>query len=350
MWRFFRLRNEFVTFMPYPDDPPLLAPTAGAVKPTRLLVSMGLRRSGRVSDPLRPQLVEVDADAGTVLRVLDIEPSDEALASPTEPAECTVASWDGDLLLQPLLTELVWIDIVRWEVARRLSHPWMHGIHSAVRLPSGLLAISVAGADSVLELDDQGVLQKETRLGPGPWPFGSEVDLRRLPYGTLKPHRIHPNHVCFVDGCQWTTCFQTSEAVCTDGRRIGFGEAQPHDGRLIDGLLWFTLTDGRVIAVDPVSLRRVDEIDVNKVVATRRRLGWCRGIEVLGPRLWVGLTTLRKTTRAEVLRWMMQGERGRKLPTRILEVDRTHRQVVREIHLGNAAGGTIYGILHNRMP
>jgi hypothetical protein len=46
-----------------------------------------------------------------------------------------------------------------------------------------------------------------------------------------------------------------------------------------------------------------------------------------------------------VLREVLLGEAGEKLPTRIVEIDLDRPRIVREIELGNAAGGTIYSIL-----
>ena len=73
-------------------------------------------------------------------------------------------------------------------------------------------------------------------------------------------------------------------------------------------------------------------------------LGWCRGVAVHGDRLWVGMTQLRSTTHREVLRVLLRGERGRKLPSRVVEVDLAKQVIVREIQVGNTAGCTIYGL------
>jgi hypothetical protein len=321
-----------------PSDRPRLAADAGPVK---LLVSMGMRASAGA--PLRPVLVEVDAESGEVARRLEIEPG--FLAGPDEPSECTVASWDGDLLLQPLLTELVWIDPGTFRVVRRLSHPWMHGVHAAVRRADGRLAVASAGADAVIHLDDDGCLVGAWRLGPV-----RDGDLRHLPYGALKPHHAHPNGLAEVDGVLWVTSLELRAALAEDGRVWPLGDGLPHDGVLREGRRWFSCTDGRIRALDPATGALVEQIDLNALQPSRRRLGWCRGVEVTGNRLWAGLSMLRATTRREVARWMFQGERGRKLPTRIVEVDRARRAIVRTIELGNDQGGTIYGVLNSRRP
>ena len=90
----------------------------------------------------------------------------------------------------------------------------------------------------------------------------------------------------------------------------------------------------------------VERYDLGALSGTKRLLGWCRGIEVVGDRIYVGLTQLRSTTHREVLRWMAKGEAGRKAPTRVLEIQRGLRpEILREFPVGNRAGGTIHGLL-----
>jgi hypothetical protein len=97
-----------------------------------------------------------------------------------------------------------------------------------------------------------------------------------------------------------------------------------------------------VVAVDPVTLRRELELDLAALSGRRGALGWCRGVEVVGSRLFVGLTMIRATRHREVLRQLLKGP---KLPTRIVEVDLDRRRVAREVEVGNHAGGTIYSLL-----
>lgn len=303
---------------------------------------MGVRASPR--SPLCPRLVEIDADDGTIARTLDIEP--RRWSGPEEPVECTVASWDGDLLLQPLLSELVWVDVDRWVVVRRLSHPLLHGVHGAVRRADGRIAVACAGPDAVVHLDDDGALC-------GLWPLAVAIDeaddLRARPYGALKPHAVHPNAVHEMGGRLWVTSLERRASLCEDGRVLPVAEGLPHDGVVRDELRWFTTTEGKVLAVDGAGARRV-VLDLAEMTTSRRRLGWCRGLEVDGSRLWVGMSQLRSTTRREVARWMLQGERGRKLPTRVVEVDIEARRIVRETVLDDGEGGTVYGVLRCRTP
>jgi hypothetical protein len=212
-------------------------------------------------------------------------------------------------------------------------------MHSATESPDGSVVVTCAGTESVYELVD-GAVVRDWWLRPGERPYRG--DLRRVDHDALKPHSHHPNFASRVGGDLWVTCFETSDCrSLTTGRVIALPEAIPHDGRLRGGLLWFTQVVGRVIAVDPVTLERRLELDL-RLLDPRGALGWCRGVEVVGSRLFVGFTTLRATRHREVLRQIVYGDR---LPTRLVEVDLDTRRVVREIPVGNDAGGTVYSVL-----
>ncbi len=313
----------------------------------RLWVSMGIRPSGRVRDPLRPQLVEVDLDTGRQVDTLTWQTPVEHTSGPAADTEFTCAEWAADgLLLQPTHTELHWVDVERMQIVRTVSHPLFHGVHSATPLPDAGVLLSAAGIDSVLTVDAAGEVAHH-HLGPDDFAtrFGT-TDLRRVHYDAFKPHVLHCNHAVQAAGELWVTCFETRDCRTVSGHRhISLPEGIPHDGRLRDGLLWFTQVHGRVVAVDPTSGQRVREIDLASVCAGAGHLGWCRGIEVVGSRLFVGFTMLRAARHREVLRWLATGPDGRKLPSRVVEVDLDTERVVRQIQLGNDAGGTIYGMV-----
>ncbi|MBX2797708.1 MAG: hypothetical protein KTR31_08575 [Myxococcales bacterium] len=310
----------------------------------RLLVSMGLKAGGDRSAPLRPQLVEIDADAQRVLRRASFPADPQRVAGPASHQELTAASLDRQgLLLQPSHVEVLTLDPHSLRVVRRQSDPAFHAVHSATPRPAGGLVVSCASTDRVLELDEAGAVVAEHRLAEGRVPEG--VDLRRLDHDALKPHEVHPNHALYVGGELWVTRFE--DRCCRaipSGRTIELPEAMPHDGRLRAGWLWFTQVTGRVVAVDPHTLQRQLELDLAEITGERRMLGWCRGIEVVGSRLFVGFTMLRRTRHREVARLLVRGVRGRKLPTRVMEVDLDTRRVAGITEVGNAAGGTIYSV------
>lgn len=313
----------------------------------RLLVSMGLRPQGRVDAPLGPRLIDLDLNTGEVMRELGWETPRDHRSHADSDQEFTSAEWAAPgVLMQPTHTEVLWVDVHRWEVAKVLSDPRFHGVHSAVPRPGGGLTVSAAGPQSVLEFDEDHRCVAHHYLPGGSFndDFSGSPDLRQAHHDAFKPHRFHPNQATHLPDGLWVTCLETHSVRRVDGsREVPLG-GMAHDGRLREGLVWFTRVDGRVIGLDPVTFREQEHIDLQELLQTRRLLGWCRGVEVVGSRLFVGMSTLRRTRHREVLRWMMQGERGRKEPTRVIEIDLEAREVVNTWVLGNQAGGTIYGL------
>lgn len=307
---------------------------------------MGVRAGGRADAPLRPLLREVDPDRGEVVGELGWDTPPDRLSGPEADQEFTAASVTSrGTVLQPTHTEVLELD--RGRVARVFSHPLMHSVHSACERPGGGFVVSCAGNDSVLELDGTGALVAHHWLRPGDFrsAYPGVDDFRRAHHDAFKPHSHHPNRAFHLGRELWVTCFEQRACVSSAGRRIAFPEGIPHDGVLREGLLWFTLVGGLVVAVDPVSLRRERVIDLNRLDGRPGLLGWCRGVELVGDRLFVGMSALRRTRHREVLRLLLRGRHGRKRPSRLVEVDLAKPRIVREIELGNAAGGTIYGVL-----
>jgi hypothetical protein len=315
----------------------------------RLWVSMGIRPAGRIDAPLRPRLKEVVPDTGRTARVFAWESPPAHTSGPDADQEFTCASLTPEgLLLQPTHSDLLWIEPETLRVVRTASHPLFHGVHSATPDPDGGVVLTCAGTDSVLELDAGGGLRAHHHLRAGVdfRVAHPESDLRQVHYDAYKPHAFHPNHAVRVGEALWVTSFETRDCIdLRSRRRIALPEGIPHDGRLRQGWLWFTQVHGHVVAVDPVSGERRLELDLNELCPGPGLLGWCRGIEVVGSRLFVGMTMLRRPRHREVLRWLARGRAGVKRPTRILEIDLDSRRLVREIEVGNAAGGTIYGLV-----
>lgn len=306
---------------------------------------MGLREGGVPTAPLRPWVLELDPTSGVVLRRLAL-PFDPAIASgPEADEEATRPALVGRELLQPTHTAVFRIDVDRWRVVDRVSHPQMAGVHSAEPTADGGFAVSCAASESVLWFDRSGALTGARWLREGTPDYGV-ADFRRLHHDALKPHSHHPNCAFHAAGRWWATCFETREAVTVDDgptRRMAL-DGIPHDGAEQEGACWFTLVDGRVEARDPHTGDRLEALDLRELADTEQLLGWCRGLAVVGRTAWVGMTQLRSTTHREVLRVLLRGERGRKRPSRVVQVDLDRRRIVAEWPVGNAAGGTIYGV------
>jgi hypothetical protein len=313
----------------------------------RLWVSMGVKRGGRPREPLRPRLIELDADSGEVLRQLDWTTPPCSGAGPEVHQEFTAGHLVGEHFWQPTHTELLRIDPVRMEVTGAVAHPLLHGVHSVAPGPDDTLVVSCAGLDSVLELSTRGELVHHHFLGSGHFTdrHPEPRDFRRVPYDALKPHSHHPNHAVWVDGQLFATCFETRRAhrLVGSGPDLLLPEGIPHDGRLRDGLLWFTQVDGRVVAMHPDG-HRVHTIELADLDPRPGLLGWCRGVEKVGHHLFVGFTQLRRSRHREVARWLLEGQAGIKRDSRVVVIDLRGPRIIAEHPVGNEAGGTIYGI------
>lgn len=298
---------------------------------------MGVREDG----PLRPRLRVVDVDAGRVVDEVAFDPDLHPNPGPAEHLELT-ASWrEGDTLLQPTRTGVLRLSLPEGRVIESFSHPWMTDVHSACPVPGGV-AVTATGIDAVLTFDADRSLRSVDWLGE---PRPEAGDLRRVPFAALKPHRVHPNHACWHEDRLWVTRFEDRCCRPTSGEgRVDLPEGPPHDGCLREGLWWFTMVTGRVVGLDPRTHARVVDLDVAALTGEPGLPGWCRGVEVVGSRLFVGMTMLRGTTHREVLRRVLRGKAGRKLPTRVVEIDLDTGRRVREIPVGNALGGTIYAL------
>lgn len=280
-----------------------------------------------------------DADAGRLLSQAWLD--DKTREPVGTQRETTSAAFCDDRLLVPSRAAIYAVD-PRTLGAELWSHqPLMTDLHSVSRRAAGGVWVTSTGIDAVLALDPDGMVVERRDLAA---PIRGD-DFRSIPYAELKPHQVHPNAASERDGVLWVTEFERHRAQGSDGRRIELPEGPPHDGHLREGLVWYTTVTGHVIAVDPGSLERIECYDLNALTDSDRALGWCRGVEVVGDRVFVGMTQLRKSLHIEALRWMVRGERGRLLPTRVVELSRSQRRIVRETVIGNRAGGTIHGLL-----
>ena len=315
---------------------------AGRTDRLELLVTGGLKPEGRSRERLRASLRVLDVVTGRLVRSAwldDVEA--EPLGSHRETTVACLGT-DGRLLV-PSRAAVYEVDPARLTGTRVFYHPRAADIHSICPRTAGGFWITATAADAVLGVDERWAVQDTWELATR-----EELpdDLRGRPYASLKPHRVHPNFAWDDGQHAWATCFEGSHARSRHGRCVQFAEGQPHDGVLRDGLRWFTLVTGYVLGVQPETLEVVERYDLGALSGTKRLLGWCRGIEVVGDRIYVGMTQLRSTTHREVLRWMALGEAGRKAPTRVLEIQRGRRpKILREFPVGNRAGGTIHGLL-----
>lgn len=312
----------------------------------RLLLSMGLKAGGSVAEPLRPRLRWLDTRTGAVADAWAGDAPSGLHPGPDEHAELTGAHRDGQTLVQTTRTEVLWFDLPGLTLRERFSHPLFYDVHDALPLPDGGLAVTATGHDSVLVFDRDRRLVRHHWLGTGTFAqtYAGVADFRQVPFDRYKPHQAHPNQLFLLDGALFVTCLTLDRAVCLDDRRrdLPLPGSGPHDGRWIDGQLWFTSVDGRVSAWDPRRKRWVTELVVDEGIPGVT--GWCRGVEVVGERVFVGLTTLRESRWRELGRRLIRGVEGVKQPTRVVELDRGTGRVVASWPVAGAGDGTLYAL------
>lgn len=230
--------------------------------------------------------------------------------------------------------ELVW-----WTpegaVARRWSHRWLNDVHHAIA-HDGALWVASTGADAVLEVRGEAVTP---HLLGGPLPEG---DLRGR---SLKPHRVHPNHLFVWQDRVWVTRLHDGCATEVGGTgQLAVDAERIHDGVVHDGRVWFTTVDGRVVAVDREGRREV--LDLND---GQGPLGWCRGLAFADGLLWVGFTRLRATRWRHHLAWVRGRLRGRvevsDRPTRVVGVEPATGRVVRSVDTEALGVDAVFGLV-----
>lgn len=249
-------------------------------------------------------------------------------------------------------TEVLLCDFPSFQIRRVISHPFFNDLHHVTPGPDGRLFVAVTGLDAVAELAPDGALLRlSSVLGGSVWDrFSQTIDYRKV--ATTKPHHAHPNYVFFVDGEPWVTRFQQRDAVplhgyATGSRRFEIAAEGVHDGHVAGGRLYFTTVDGRIVAFELGSGRRM-VYDLNATYDRERPLGWCRGLLPQGEQAWVGLTRIRYTTLRSNVDWVRRGfnkaHRYPPLPTRIVRYDLRTLAALEEIELEDAGMNAIFSI------
>lgn len=261
--------------------------------------------------------------------------------APVDGDQASCPHFDGTWLWQPTRTAVHRVDPDTLSGEQVLTHPLFHDVHSIAPGRQGWY-VTCTGHETVVDIGLDGRIYERFSLGPS---IDPDRDYRYEPHDARKPHAVHPNRAFLLDDAGWVTCL--SEGVCRglghDGR-WDLGPGMPHDGILRQGLVWFTTTAGRVIAVDPARGERVVELDVATLESARGAFGWCRGIEVIDDRLWVGITVLRSAAWREAARGVLRGARGRREPTRVLEIDWRRSRITGRWEVGRGGEGVIYGV------
>ncbi len=300
---------------------------------------MGLRPEGDPSRPLQPVLRWLDPSTGAVQDALVRAPP-LGLHPVGDDAEFTGAHRVGNRLWQATRTEVLVLRLPDLTELATWTHPLFHDVHDGLPLADGGVAVTATGLDAVVILRADGSLLQVHRLGSiDP---DQRSDWRQVPFRSTKPHTVHPNHLVQLGDDLWASSLERPGLHrLRDGHHVEISEGGTHDGRLMDGELWLTTITGVVVALDPTTLERTRTLDLRVLDPRPGVRGWCRGIEKIGSRLFVGFSTLRASAAREQLAAWVRGPKG---PTCVVEVDLETRRVVATHDVGNAAGGTLYAI------
>lgn len=245
-------------------------------------------------------------------------------------------------------SSVVRLDLASRRLVQQWSHPLLYDVHSVLPGSEGTLWVTATGHDSVLRFSETGALLEHHWLRDESFneAYSGISDFRTVRFDHFKPHHFHVNRAFELDGVPWVTLFEARRAQRLDGSaRIELPEGPPHDGIVREGALWFTTVEGTVVALDPLTKRRLLTLHLSDLDSTPGLAGWCRGIEVVGRRVFVGMTALRSTTHREVLRRVLRGAAGIKRPSRVVEIDLDGPKIVGSWPIfGEEGGGTIFGI------
>lgn len=285
-------------------------------------------------------IVRLD-DAGARV-VLEYE-SKPGTCAPDDPVLFKSASRRGNHLYCCTQTEIVVFELPSFREMRHVSLPQFNDVHHVVPTETGTLLVANSGLECVLEVgpDDEiinewNVLGETSAIEPG-------VDFR---HGVnLKPHRAHPNHVCFVGDEPWVTRFERKDAVSLldPSRRIDLGGERVHDGVVRDGSVWFTTVDGELVVADPVSLEVTERFRLRRH-GSDELLGWCRGLHFADDHVWVGFSRIRATKLRQTVSWVRN--RGTaQAPSRIACYRLADMTLVSEIDLEPSGVNGVFSIL-----
>ncbi|TVQ76011.1 MAG: hypothetical protein EA380_09600 [Phycisphaeraceae bacterium] len=162
----------------------------------------------------------------------------------------------------------------------RITIPGFNDLHHCMEW-RGNLAISNTGLETVDVVSFSGELLERYDLlrdEPDARKIDSDVDYRLI--ADTKPHLRHGNHLFEHDGELWTGQLKTFDAVCTSdlSKRLSIEVGMPHDGVWLNGRLFFTTTNGHLVAFDPARGMSREVYNLLEMTEGLNQLGWCRGV------------------------------------------------------------------------
>ncbi len=243
-------------------------------------------------------------------------------------------------------TELVVYDAVDWSVERVISHPSFNDLHG-VSVVDGEIVIVNTGLEMLQFLDVEGNIVREVNMASEPtWErFDREKDYRCV--GTTKPHEVHINHAFMMNDQWWVTrCLRRDAVNVLDpDDRIDIEVGQPHDGIVRGDFVYFTTINARLVIANTAT-RKVEEIiDLNKFNVGGGRIGWCRGLEVVGSVAYVGFTRLRRSKWSGVFDTVKDVAYRRKRISHIEKIDLHRKELVDSYDYTRSASSAVFTLM-----
>jgi len=257
---------------------------------------------------------------------------------------CTLA---GDVFYTCNHSEILKIDKKSFNVIDRISSTVFNDLHH-VDLINGKIAFASTGIDHIGFWED-GEVELHSVLPEGEGRvLDKEVDYRKI---STKPHMSHPNYIFEIDGKTWITRFQQKDAICLEepDKRMDIGFERPHDGLVVDGKVYFTTVNGSIVIFDAETQEKLEVHDLQSLYS-QPKIGWCRGIEVVGDYAYVGLSRVRKTRSLENLGFIADGwnamiDSVKKIPpARIVKYDLKRRKIIKEMNFKNSQLSVLFSI------
>ena len=249
-------------------------------------------------------------------------------------------------------TELLQYDIDEFCLLSVLTHTSFNDLHAVLVNRTGTY-ICNTGLEIVQRFDAAQEPVDEWNLAGAPtWHrFDPGVDYRTV--ATTKPHDAHINHLFELGDELWVNLGsrRRAQSLANADHVIDmdsyFGEDEKvlcHDGLVRDDVVYFTSVNGSILVADSASHKVRERIDFSSCENGDRKIGWTRGIEIVGGKAYVGVTKMRHSKFREYTRWMLTGQQ-RSMPSSILEVDLTTRKVTDVYEMEGFQGCAIYSII-----
>lgn len=250
-----------------------------------------------------------------------------------------------DHFFVPTRTEVIVYQFPQLRIKSIYSYASFNDLHH-VAVHNNLIYVCNTGLELVQVMDSSGTIIEEYNIGiSNTWErFSRDIDYRLVP--TTKPHEMHANFVFFLNGEPWCTRFIPRDAICIRDKSkkidLNLSSGGPHDGLVRDDFIYFTLTDGYIVIINKYSLKTEEVINLNQISKYKMLLGWCRGIEVIGKKAYVGFSSLRSSKYLEFGLWIKHGQKP--LGSRIAEYDLYSRTLEKEVLIAKDTGAAIFTV------